>query len=582
MEIIVPSSLELRATQTSPTYVHAAWASGQAYAAGAVRRSNHTGDWIDYWAAVSHISSADNAPGTLVTQSGWDYSTKYRVYRTTQTSYWSAIGAAATETGTTWHTNVKTTLHPAWGSGAIVEGAVRHDPASRRDYRALIAMTAGENTLRPSEAQLSSNEQVRARWLDLGHANAWAMLDERINSRSTGFDASGQTLDEIQFSVLARTSTQVDRLAFAGFVNVDAVVVEVYAAGELVQTVGQSLVPERLSPVERMRTCVLPIRPISAEVEVRLDVTLVRAAWNRVGALTAWNPSPWAVDWASGAEKYVGDATLRISHPASPEAPTRLDCAYAHAWFSALNVATPFRVSGYWGGAGAYPALRVQCVSAGGVVVVDQPLLWSGIARTTGGDAVIPDLDASIPPGGTELAGYRRFEVVVMAPPETIAVFAEFGAIPSGTAPPAGRAIVLTKLYAGLSFPSHETLIASLGVIVAGEHQELGGTEWGVETSILPFSTKERDPTFGVTRFVQRGSARQLRATCFIDTDVASGDDVQQRLAAVEGRPIFFDFNNGGAPYDRLRVFGFFENLRIAIAAHSFESLSLDVQGLVE
>lgn len=121
-----------------------------------------------------------------------------------------------------------------------------------------------------------------------------------------------------------------------------------------------------------------------------------------------------------------------------------------------------------------------------------------------------------------------------------------------------------------------------LGVICFGLGRYLSGTEWGVETSVLSFSLKERNPAFGTTRFIKRGTARLVKATGYIDTSVVSGDAVQQMLSDVEGTPAYFDFNNPGVSYDRLQVFGFFTNMKTIISADSFESLTLDVEGLVE
>ena len=126
------------------------------------------------------------------------------------------------------------------------------------------------------------------------------------------------------------------------------------------------------------------------------------------------------------------------------------------------------------------------------------------------------------------------------------------------------------------------TLPIRMGVLCVGTRVALSDTSWEVETSILSFSRKERNETYGTVTFVKRGSAKQVQATCFINTATISGDTVMQTLAATDGIPIFWDFNNTGADYARLRLFGFFTNLATVIKGSSFESLSLTVQGLVE
>jgi hypothetical protein len=126
------------------------------------------------------------------------------------------------------------------------------------------------------------------------------------------------------------------------------------------------------------------------------------------------------------------------------------------------------------------------------------------------------------------------------------------------------------------------TLVAQCGVCGVGFGYELAQTEWGVETSIIDFSRKERDDTFGTVTFLRRGSAKLVRATCYVDPTVVSGDIVQLFLANNTGVPVMMDFNNPGSNYDRLRLFGFYANLRQVIAAASYETLSMDVEGLVD
>ena len=99
--------------------------------------------------------------------------------------------------------------------------------------------------------------------------------------------------------------------------------------------------------------------------------------------------------------------------------------------------------------------------------------------------------------------------------------------------------------------PAKMMELASFGM---GAATCIGGTEWGVETSMLSFSRKERNETFGTVTFVKRGTSKVVRATAFIDPDVISGDEVQSILAQFDGVPVFWDFNNDGSDYDRLRA----------------------------
>jgi hypothetical protein len=123
---------------------------------------------------------------------------------------------------------------------------------------------------------------------------------------------------------------------------------------------------------------------------------------------------------------------------------------------------------------------------------------------------------------------------------------------------------------------------AALVVIVVGRGYEIAYTEWNVETSLLSFSKKERNETFGSVKFVKRGSAKAIKATCFVDPDIVTGDVVQQALSEWDGMPVFWDFNNWTSEYDRFRIFGFYSSMGIAIPAYTFESLSMTVEGLTD
>jgi hypothetical protein len=120
-----------------------------------------------------------------------------------------------------------------------------------------------------------------------------------------------------------------------------------------------------------------------------------------------------------------------------------------------------------------------------------------------------------------------------------------------------------------------------LGVISFGRQFLLANTEWGLESTLYSFSRKERNETYGSVKFIKRGSATQLAATCFFDPAVVSGDTILRLLANYDGEPIMLDFNNTDSDYDRLRVFGFFTNVSLSPMHLSWESLSMEVESLV-
>lgn len=406
MEVIVPLEIDLAYTGSSPVYIYSAWAAGQAYVVGDIRRYQIGGVYRDFRCRVAHTSSTANAPDkqvTTATTTGWWIFTQ-TTYSTQ--SYWEDRGPSATSGGYTYATNVRLSHYPTWTTGAAVSlNAAVYDPGNNHDYLATVAVSAGDNTIRPSEAVKSSDETIAARWLDLGAANAWAAIDYLGNTYTQGYESDGDLCNPT-FTVTCACETAVDRVAFAGLVNVKTVAITATDDGVAQDQISVSLTPSGTAYGATLRTANIPLAStVAAGSVLSIAVTLTRNDTNK-------------------------------------------------------------------------PA---QCA-----------------------------------------------------------------------------------------------------VMTVGRAHEISYTEWGVETSIISFSRKERDETYGTVNFMKRGSSRQIRATCYVDPDIITGDVVQELLSQWDGMPVYWDFNNDSSGYDRLRAFGFYTNMGTAIKADSFESLSLTVEGLVE
>lgn len=406
MEVIVPLEISLAYTGSSPVYIYSAWATSQAYVVGDIRRYQIRGVYRDFRCKVAHTSSTANAPDKMVTTAtttGWWVFTQTTY--TTQ-AYWEDRGPSATSGGYTYTTNVRLSNYPTWTTGAAVSlNAAVYDPGNNHDYLATVAVSAGDNTIRPSEAVKSSDETIAARWLDLGAANAWAAIDYLGNTYTQGYESDGDLCNPT-FTVTCACETAVDRVAFAGLVNVKTVAITATDDGVAQDQISVSLTPSGTAYGATLRTANIPLAStVAAGSVLSIAVTLTRNDTNK-------------------------------------------------------------------------PA---QCA-----------------------------------------------------------------------------------------------------VMTVGRAHEISYTEWGVETSIISFSRKERDETYGTVNFMKRGSSRQIRATCYVDPDIITGDVVQELLSQWDGMPVYWDFNNDSSGYDRLRAFGFYTNMGTAIKADSFESLSLTVEGLVE
>ena len=124
------------------------------------------------------------------------------------------------------------------------------------------------------------------------------------------------------------------------------------------------------------------------------------------------------------------------------------------------------------------------------------------------------------------------------------------------------------------------TRAPEVGRVIVGRAYTLGSTQWKAETSILSFSRKERDATYGTLTLTPRPSARTLRATCSVYPSSVAGDIVQQGIEYLDGKLAFFDFNNTGTDYDRLRIFGIVQDFGIVISMPTHEVLSMTVEGI--
>ena len=177
MEIIPPVKLTLAGSSSPSSYVRTAWATSTYYARNSVIRHQVNGIWYDFRAVFSHTSSSSNAP--------------YAIGKCSFSYIWCWLGVSAVTAGNiSYKTDFDLSQYPTWSSGsAVTAGQSVFDDADKMDYVALSAITAGNNTTRPSAAVLSSDETIAGYWAPLGPANAWAALDYEMATRMRGISS---------------------------------------------------------------------------------------------------------------------------------------------------------------------------------------------------------------------------------------------------------------------------------------------------------------------------------------------------------------------------------------------------------
>lgn len=121
-------------------------------------------------------------------------------------------------------------------------------------------------------------------------------------------------------------------------------------------------------------------------------------------------------------------------------------------------------------------------------------------------------------------------------------------------------------------------------LIYSGMAVELGCTLLDLEVGRQDFSLNDRDQ-YGNVRFVERGKAKQFRAT--INFPKERGDFIHKVVENWGSTPIVWNFNKTDAAaktdYSRLIVHGWAENMSTTISANPLnDTLILDMEGTVE
>lgn len=273
MRIIQPVPCALSIDTVGSTYTYPLWATSTAYVINAVVRwrSSSTAAYYDYRCLVSHTSAS--------------------AYNPSNTMFWVSLGLSVTDDTTTYKTNARLSAYPDWTTGiAVSAGATKYDPADHHDYVAVSDITAGNNAVRPSEAVLSSDPIVAARWVDRGASNAFAPFDGLANTYLVGYTAANNVLASVVFTFEAKIEGRaVDCLFITGLLLVKSVAADIISVvdsdtGATWSGFATMTEPTTLSDIsldaygQVRRTVVMPFSSIPAGYTVKITVTLGRLA----------------------------------------------------------------------------------------------------------------------------------------------------------------------------------------------------------------------------------------------------------------------------------------------------------------
>lgn len=570
MEIVVPIPVTLAVNGSPSVYYYSAWSSGVYYASGTIRRYGAASR--DYLCTVSHTSSSSNAPGTSITTTTttsltgwaalWAYLNGLPITTTVVTSsggYWKDLGPSSVTSGYGLNCNVRASDYATWTSGnAVGLNEARYDSSDNRDYLANVAISAGENTLRPSECAFSSDETIAARWSAMGSANASSPFDYQINTKCSSYDGNGAVVDLYEEINLAPNG------------------VNLVGDPNDFTTWGTS----NCSITANQYMDVYDNTPTASVDKITKTSSTGNSAWiyKAFAGLVPNAKFTFSVYLQSSS---VSQVSIVVQNGAGTAQSTITVCS------PLTNTLAYFRVDGFVDSAGeAVIVIVFNSSSASGVSFG----AWGACAAYTG-----PTIDRVCFTGlenskeiGIRLA--RRYSAalhnqhsVVWYSANTQPAEPSYGTdITSAVIEITPRAVEPGDLLAYVVYRRNKGMPSKLGAVIIGKALRLGITDYGLELNMLSFSRKERDDTFGTVKLIKRGTAKQCKATLFVDPQVTTGDVLQNLFSQYDGQPLWFDFNDGTSNYDRLRIFGFWTSVSPVIQALTWETFQCTIEGLVE
>lgn len=552
MKIIPPIQLDLLSKGTTPVYVHPVYVINTYYSRYDIVRRQINGVWYSYRALSSFYSEL----GPVYT---------YTTY------WWEFLGAAPTTGGLDYATDgMRLSLYADWTSGsAVAAGTINYDASDHNDYVALLDIDSGDNTTRPSAAVVSNDDDIASLWRLYDAANAWALIDY-ANTNSTEFvNDDDEVLEGTRTLMFSFSNPSVNDISLpndfsTGYTPEHATITNNNQTDPIGGTTADTLTaaatatPSVLAILSRSFDDYPTGTKVVFGVFVKSDnVTSFDIRLNNASSVTL---STFAI---TNTWRYV-----QAVHEVTEGGGDRL--VYAHLG----RLTAPGKRVFLWGAHFGLAPEGLDHVAVMGLSNVSEV-----------GVSIIPYADFA----GDKWTDEIRLSATLSAPTRKNLLNSTsfIREISQDTS-------LFFQSNTGLYYPTETTAIAldiagrdqnlpaSVSSLVIGEATTIGYTEWGVEISLLSFSRKERDDTFGTVKFVKRGSASSIRATAFIDTDQISADEVYHILSAFDGQPIVMDFNNPGSDYERLKLFGFYTNVRTIIQADSYESLGIDVESLVQ
>ena len=509
MEIIKPASLELGYDLVEGGQsAYPDWVSNQYY----------------YRNSIVYSNPSDGGDGKHYIQSE-----TYRLYSTLRpenSSYWDVYTDELTQPSANYITNATVSSYSNWATGVAVSAGQRVY-WSGRDYECAIALDSDDNDSSPAACVASFDPDVKARWIDLGSANAFRCVDEEA-STSTRLNYGGE-LTSTFF-----TKGVCDRIGFWACENVASISVDV-SAGEMIYN-------SEFKSDE-----------IGHWNWVGDDIDTSRSS----GALTITN-NDYVTDGIQGnvgLKNLVPGKTYVLSGSVT--------CGVAdewEAWVLKWNYTEIMERSGTQTGSGSFSVTWTA---------EDREELVA-IYMLTGTE------DITLNEFSVKQSGFTPETVTATLEDATTGICRRKVIIPHTECSSPTYEITLTGPGPGSDM--------RLGLVSAGKAVTIGCTHSQVTSGGISYSGMTRNEYGDIIGRSAKRRRRSAELVATVQLNELDGDLAEQVLHGLEGQFVAFDFNNGSSGITRLYVHGLPKDWNTVVygLGNNADTLAITVESLVE
>jgi len=127
--------------------------------------------------------------------------------------------------------------------------------------------------------------------------------------------------------------------------------------------------------------------------------------------------------------------------------------------------------------------------------------------------------------------------------------------------------------------PYSSSVDVSIGNCIVGRSYNIGKLQYGVESGIEDYSTKEFDDSFGSHFIVERAYRKLLDCDLIVPVNIKN--TVNSILTQIRAKPTIFNGNTEGTSFDDLLIYGIVSDFSIVHETPTFAECSLEIEGII-